>query len=51
MYKENSSLNLIGLVRNLGQLYIKWEMFEEAARFHEFILAENDKERILTLSE
>ena len=33
IYKAESNLNILGLLRNIGALYSKWEMYEQAARF------------------
>ena len=51
IYKTESNLNILGLLRNLGELYTKWEMYEQALQFFEFILAENDRERTFGLGE
>ena len=51
IYKTERNLNILGLLRNLGELYSQWEMYEQAVRFFEFILSENDRERTFGLGE
>jgi hypothetical protein len=48
LHRDNPGLsvntNMLGLIRNIGEVYLRWEMYEQAAGVYEVILGERERE-------